>query len=485
MSRNSSYRHILKYTGLFGSLQVVNVLTSVLRNKAAAVLIEKYGQGISELFNSTINLVNTATTLVIPISIIRRLSILYEKYGCHSTTLHHEIKAIRSWNLLSGIVAMIIVVITAPLISQLTFDSPNFTRSYIFLSPMLVMLSINTTEIAILKATRRLKQLVKASLIGSISTLVICVICYYFWKLRGIVISFDLSLFVMMLLNLRQTISQYPYKLSLFNTRVLKKVTPLIKLSLSIILAAIAASLAEYIIKANISHSGSIENVGLYSAGFALTVTYTRFIFTAMDADYYPRLSACCTNLNFTNVAINRQITVCTNLITPFLIAFILFLPYIIPLIYTSKYLEIQPMIVYATFFVFGKALVTPVAYLALAHGDTKTYLMIEIYAALLLSVCVTIGYNIYGLAGCGIGLTASNFIESATILILYYKLYKIRFSLTTITATICQFILLSTAIYIINTTNGNMKYVIAATNVALSICLSYYIFRKNDNNKS
>ncbi|MGN1213805.1 MAG: hypothetical protein ACI4TR_02815, partial [Bacteroidaceae bacterium] len=253
MRQNTSYRHILKYTGFFGSLQAVNVLTSVLRNKAAAVFIEKYGQGISELFNTTINLISTATTLVIPISIIRRLSIVYEKFGSHSTTLHHEIRAIRSWNLLSGLIAMIIVLISAPLLSLVTFDSTDFTCSFILLSPMLVMLSINATEIAILKATRRLKQLVSASLIGSVSTLVICVTCYYFGKLRGIVISLDLSLFVIMILNMRQTVSQYPYKLSLFKPRVLKKVTPLIKLSLSIILAAIAASLAEYIIKSNIS----------------------------------------------------------------------------------------------------------------------------------------------------------------------------------------------------------------------------------------
>ena len=40
------YRYILKYTSLLGSVQVLNVLLNVLRNKAAAVFIGTLGMGL-------------------------------------------------------------------------------------------------------------------------------------------------------------------------------------------------------------------------------------------------------------------------------------------------------------------------------------------------------------------------------------------------------------------------------------------------------
>ena len=57
------------------------MLASILRNKAAALLIDRYGQGLADLFSNTANLISTATTLVMPVSVVRRLSHLYEHKG--------------------------------------------------------------------------------------------------------------------------------------------------------------------------------------------------------------------------------------------------------------------------------------------------------------------------------------------------------------------------------------------------------------------
>ena len=37
------------------------------------------------------------------------------------------------------------------------------------------------------------------------------------------------------------------------------------------------------------SHEG-LAAIGYYAAGFTLTVSYTRLVFVALDADYFPRL---------------------------------------------------------------------------------------------------------------------------------------------------------------------------------------------------
>ena len=110
---SSSYRHILKYTGIFGSIQAVTMLASILRNKAAALLIDRYGQGLADLFSNTANLICTATTLVMPVSVVRRLSHLYEHNGDGSAEITEEIRVVRSWSVLTGLVAMLLVAAAA------------------------------------------------------------------------------------------------------------------------------------------------------------------------------------------------------------------------------------------------------------------------------------------------------------------------------------------------------------------------------------
>lgn len=485
MAKNLSYRHILKYTGVFGGIQVISVLASVLRNKAAALLIDRYGQGISDLFNSTVNLINSATTLIVPVAIVRRISFLYEKFGMSSISVVHSIRVMRSWSILTGLIGSLLVMLCSPLLSRATCDTNTFAKSYFLLSPMLLMLSVNGTEIAILKATRQLKQLATASIVGSIATLVICVVCYYLWSIGGVVVSLNVSLFVVTLLNVRYTTRYFPYKVSPFLGRVLVQGKSLIKLGISFLLASLAAALSETLIRTYISHSGSIENVGLYAAGFALTVTYTRFIFNAMDADYYPHLSGICNDKTLMNNAINKQISICVQLIVPCLLMFALLSPIIIKLLYTEKYLEIVPMIIFATPYMFCKAIVTPIAYTALAKSDSGMYLTVEIISAVVLGVCVIVGYELYDLTGCGIGLSVSNAIETAMITTIYHKRYGVIIHKQTTLVVLLQLALFAIGTsYIAFCNNPIVKVIVVFAAIVFSVSIFIFSINKNKSAK-
>ena len=55
--REDSYSHILKYTGIFGGVQGLNILVGVIRNKFTALFLGPSGMGLLSLFNSTTNFV--------------------------------------------------------------------------------------------------------------------------------------------------------------------------------------------------------------------------------------------------------------------------------------------------------------------------------------------------------------------------------------------------------------------------------------------
>lgn len=449
------------------------MLASIVRNKAAAIFIDRYGQGLSDLFSNAANLVSTATTLVMPVSVIRRLSQVYERHGDGSAALRDEIRVVRSWSVLTGLVAMVIVAIGARLLSRFAMGSENFVRSFIFLSPILVLMSVNSTEVAILKATRRLRQLAWASGAGAVATMVVSVISYWLWGLRGIVIALNVGLLATMVLNMCYTLRPFPYRVAPFRWAVLRKGGPLISLSISFMLASLVAALAEMLIRSFISNHGSIEDVGLYGAGFVLTVTYTKFIFSAMDADFYPRLSGLADNVRGMNVAINRQVVVCVLLIVPCLMLFTLFLPQIIRLLYRPEYLEIVPMVLCATLYMYSKAVITPVAYTALAKGDSRMFFVIEVIAAVLLGVCVIGGYRMAGLTGSGVGLALSNVVELTIIMIVYSRAYGVRLYRSTVGVILLHLLLLLAALLCI-AFGGVERYPIVIAMVLLSAFLAW-----------
>ena len=74
---NNSYIHILKAMGLFGSVQGLNILMSLVRNKIVAVLLGTTGMGLITLYNSTVKLLSDATSMGLPMSAVRELSAAY------------------------------------------------------------------------------------------------------------------------------------------------------------------------------------------------------------------------------------------------------------------------------------------------------------------------------------------------------------------------------------------------------------------------
>ena len=56
---NNSYRHILRYTSVFGGVQGLNILVSLVRNKFVALILGPSGMGLVSLFNTTSVVLNT------------------------------------------------------------------------------------------------------------------------------------------------------------------------------------------------------------------------------------------------------------------------------------------------------------------------------------------------------------------------------------------------------------------------------------------
>ena len=116
-------------------------------------------------------------------------------------------------------------------------------------------------------------------------------------------------------------------------------------------------------------------------------------------------------------------------LVSPMLAALIVFLPLILPLLYSSRFADIIPMGQIAVFSMYFKAVMLPLEYINLAKGNTKAFLVLEICFNVLITVLIAYGYRLFGLWGTGLALTLCNMLNLAVVLVYSLLRYNVSMS--------------------------------------------------------
>ena len=409
------YSHILRYTGLFGGVQGLNILIGIVRNKLVAMILGPNGMGLISLFNSTIKLVSDSTSFGISMSAVRNISEDFDRQNIEK--LEADVALVRSWSFLTALLGMFVCIAFSPLLSSFTFSWHGHTLHFIFLSPIVAMTAITGGELAVLKGVRRLKALAGISVYSVIGALLASVPLYYIYKERAIVPSLVIMAFIQMALTIAVSYKIFPLRLSLSRS-VLRQGYSMIRLGIAFVFAGILGSGADFVIRSYISNVAGIDTVGLFNAGYMLTMTYVGTVFSAMETDFFPRLSGV-SSLGFTfNRTVSNQIEVMLLLVSPLLVVFTFTLPILLPLLYTGKFLPALGMIQIIVLAMYFRALKLPVEYIPLAKGDSLSYLFLEAFYDIVLVVLVIILFRKFGLTGAGVAVTLAGIIDFIVVFI-------------------------------------------------------------------
>ena len=405
--QDHNYRHILKYTGIFGGVQGFQLVMGLLRTKLMALLLGPSGMGLVSLFQSTSQFLAQATNLGVAVSAVRQLS---EDHDAEDKVLlESSIQTVRGWSVLTALLGLLAALVLGPVISHVTFGSGNHTLHFILLGPAVAMMALTGGETAILKATRQLGRVALIQLSCAVMALLISIPIYYLFGETGIVPVINMMAFVTLMLTLYHSLRLYPIRWHAFS---LGQGSGMLRLGIAFTLAGIVGSGAEMFIRSFLNVSGSLDAVGLYNAGYMITITYAGLVFAAMESDYYPRLSAVNHDVEATNLMVNKQAEVSILTMAPLLTALIILLPVLIPLLLSSRFLPVVAMTQIAALAMFFKAMTLPVAYITLARGLSLTYLVLEsaYYVALVLFVIA--GYRYWGIWGTGLAIMLAHLAE-------------------------------------------------------------------------
>lgn len=416
--KDDSYSHILKYTGLFGGVQGLNILMSVVRNKLVAVILGPEGMGLISLFNSSVKLVSDSTNLGISMSAVREISEAYE-HG-DEEKLCHVISLVRLWSILTALLGMLVCIVFSPLLDRFTFSWGNHTQHFMFLSLAVAMMAISGGELAVLKGTRRLKSLAIISVYGVIGALLTSVPLFYIWGEAAIVPSIILVALLQMLLAICYSFRLFPtfFSMSFSHMKsLLCEGLGMVRLGVAFILAGVLGSGAEFAVRSYLNYTSGLDVVGFYNTGFMMTMTYAGMVFQAMETDYFPRLSAVEGTGFELNSVVNKQIEVSLLLVSPLLAMFILGSPFILRLLFSAKFLPVVDMMKIALLAMYFRAVTLPIEYISLSKGDSVAYLFLEAVYDVMFIAMVILGFRFWALEGTGIALVLLGLVNMVMVL--------------------------------------------------------------------
>lgn len=460
MSKNS-YSHILKYTGLFGGIECLNIMISLLRNKFVALILGPQGMGLISIFNSTISLVSNSTNLGISMSAVRNISEAYERG--EQDKMDNAIRLIRLWSLLTALAGMLTCIVLSPLLNSFSFSWGDHTLHFVCLSPIIALMAITGGETAILKGTRQLRQLARISIYNVIGTLVTSVPLYYWLGDTGIVPSLIIIALTQMILTIGVSFRLYPPRLSFSKTDI-SEGFGMARLGIAFVLAGIFGSGASFMIRSYLNTSASLDTVGLYNAGYMMTMVYAGMVFSAMETDFFPRLSAVNEQVAKRNMIVNKQIEVSLLLISPLLVGLMVGLPIVLPLLYSAKFMPIMPMMQVTILAMYIRAMKLPMAYITLAKGDSRGYLLLEAIYDVVVVVLTIVGFNLLGLVGSGLAITLTSIADIFVVYGFTHYKYKYCISVSVLKYFIVQFSIGLVALAVASTVTGTVPYWLSGT---------------------
>ena len=267
MKREGVSKVVLKAMGIFGGVQVLNILCSLIRNKLVAMWIGPAGVGLFGIFNQALEMLNTATNLGVRNSSVRDISQAVEKRD--SSMISRIVTVVRRWSLWLGLGGALITMAIAPLLSRLTFGDFNHIWHYVALSAAVLFMALTNGEYAVLQGLSKLKKLARVTVSGTLGGLLISIPMFYFLREDSVLPSIIVYALCVMAAALFTKDKEFP-KAKVTSRETVSMGADFIKLGVFMTLGSFVAMLASYIFVSWLNITSGKETVGFYQAGYTL-----------------------------------------------------------------------------------------------------------------------------------------------------------------------------------------------------------------------
>ena len=436
-----SYKTIMKSTGLIASVQIVQIIFGLIRNKVVALFLGTKGFGIWGLYNTYVEMAIAVSTLGLDQSGVRQISKSEDPLSIAKC-----IWVFRRTLALVCIFTAILSVIFSKAISTALFNTKEHYMGVIIVSFVIFFNGISKGQIAILNGLRNLKGLAISQIIGAIAGSVVCVTLVYLLGVDGIP-------FFLLAVGLTAVISTWWFvrKMKLktskpSNEEIKKELKQLLSLGLGFSLAGIIAALMTWLSRVFLVQNYDLGVVGIYQASWTISNLYIGMILTSMGVDFMPRIMKLLDKRKELNATINEQIELGVLVSSIGVVGILLFSPLILHLLYSSEFNSGVSIIRWQVLGVALRVMAFPFSYIIMAHNKPITYVIIQSIFWLTDFLLLILFSKLFGFNGLGMNYLFAYALYLSMSFIASYKICGFMFSRLAIKISCIAFVFVITA---------------------------------------
>lgn len=473
----NSYKSIFKATSLFGGVQLYQILINIIKSKFIALLLGPYGVGIQSLLTTGTDLVKQFTSFGLSQSAVKNIS--EANATGNEVIVSKTIRVLRRLVWITGILGAIVVICFAPLLSKASFGNYDYTIPFILLSSTIFIDQICAGQKTLLQGLRRLRDLARASTIGVTIGLFVSIPLYYLLGIKGIVPTLILNSLTGLLLSWYFSRKITVQSVTITKREIKTEGRSMLVMGMALSVSAILVAICSFVLRSIIRNIGGESEVGLFAAGFTIINTYVSMVFSAMGTDFYPRLAAVHNDDDKCKELVNQQAEIGILILAPMLTLCLVFMPLIIMILYSDKFLPAFGYISCAAIGMLLKLLSWSIGYQFIAKNESRTFIINEVLQNIYTLILNLIGYQLMGLTGLGISFSVCQLIYLLQVYAVARFKYAFSFSKNLMRCYFVQSFFVILSFFVGYITNQYLYYFLGVVLIAISSIISFVLLNK------
>lgn len=405
MSHSKSYSQILKSSSMVGGAQLIRMVFGIVSTKFAAILIGPAGVGLIGAYQSITQLGIQLSGLGINQSGVRDVAVAA---GTGSDqAIARTISILRRMCWLTGLMGAAGLAALAIPVSRLTFGNSEHAIGLVLLSLVILVTAIAQGQMAIIQGLRRISDLVRLQIFGSIAGALVSIVLYSTMGTSGIVPA----LLAIALFNLWAawwySRKIFPKSVTMSWLETFSGAKSLIGMGTAFMVGGLGTTITAYATRVLILRDIGIEGLGMYQAAFVISAYVLNFVVGAMGADFYPMLAGVSENPEKMIHLVNEQTEIGLLLATPALLATLALAPLAIKILYSPDFFPAVDLLRWFVMGCFLRVISWPMGFVLLAKGEKYWFVFSETIFNALHIIFIFAGLHFFELRGAAIAFFA------------------------------------------------------------------------------
>jgi len=384
----SSQRQILRSSFLIGGSSLINVLVGLLRIKVVAILLGPSGVGLLGILNNTMSVGAAISGLGVNSAATRQVAEANSAGNMQALAEVRRVLLIASIGL--AFIGGFLFWFLRNDISKTVLDNEEYNWAVGWLAFGLIFTVISAGFKSLLTGMRMVPELAKVTILSALISTVVGGGGVYFFGDYGIVIlviAAPLSVLVMSFYYMSLIDHARVEFLSFKGLRY--QWGKLFKLGLAFMVAGLAGTLGDLVVKSLVQKSLGMEGLGYFQASWIISMTYVGFVLAAMGTDYYPQLSSCIRDKNKAESLVNDQSEIAILLAGPIILMMLSLAPWIIQLLYSKEFFLAAPLLKLLIFGDVLRVISWPLGFVVIASGKGKLFVFSEVFVTVVFVLAV------------------------------------------------------------------------------------------------